>query len=357
MALAVSLTALFLFGVHSAQAVTLIPPSLEFNLNPGKPYETIVKLFNEEERQLKLYTQVSSFSAKDESGVPKYDLSDATTSGLSSWIQVDKGPLTIDPGERIEVPIKINAPATAEPGGHYAVLFFSENPPEEAQITIGTKLGVLLLARVSGEVVEVGSIKQFAVDSNGLITRLPVNFFVRFENSGNVHLRPTGTISISNMFKKNVAEIEVNQKKSAALPNAIRRYDASWDGSDTSAIDSAGTSFWSAFQNERKHFAFGKYTAHLSLVAGQENSMNKTATVAFWVFPWHVITVYGIVLIIIILALWFLIKQYNSWLINKTLQAKESAKSEGEPKQQQPPKQDKQTQKQTDKDQQQEEKK
>ena len=310
-----------IIGVKTAHALTLIPPSLEFDLTPAKEYSTSVKLFNEEEKTITLYSQVAPFGAKDENGNPAFDFN-APIQGLSSWITVDKGPFVIHAGERIEVTIKVNPPTNAEPGGQYSAVFFSENPPDKGQVTIGSKLGVLLLSRVAGDVVEKGSVKEFSVDtSNGMLRRLPINFVVRYENTGNVHLRPIGNVSIKNMFGHDVATLEVNPEKGATLPDSIRRYDVTWS-SKSEALTIKGNAwqqFWQRYSNEKNNLAYGRYVAKLDLTAGTVGAVASTSTVVFWVFPWHIILVDAIVLIAIIIALIFLIRWYNKWLIKRAM--------------------------------------
>lgn len=320
-----------IFFVKAANALTLIPPSLEVDLIKGQTYQTSVKLFNEEEKQLTLYSSTANFGAKDETGNPGFNFN-APIEGLSSWIQVDKGPFVIKAGERIEIPIKIITPANAEPGGQYSAVFFSENPPDKAQIAIGSKLGVLVLARVAGEVVEKGSIKEFMVDTTaGMLRRLPINFIIRYENTGNVHLRPTGNVLIKNMWGHEVANLEVNPEKGATLPKTIRRYDVTWESKNTfvAASGNPWQQFWKKYSNEKKNLAYGKYTAKLDLTAGVNDGVVSTSAITFWIFPWHIILVDGVILIAIIVLLILLIRQYNKWLIKRAMVLAQKA-SQGE---------------------------
>jgi hypothetical protein len=47
---------------------------------------------------------------------------------LSAWISGPES-VTVGPGESREVAIKIAIPANAEPGGHFAAVFFQTTPP------------------------------------------------------------------------------------------------------------------------------------------------------------------------------------------------------------------------------------
>jgi len=311
----------FLF-IPVSRAITLIPPHLEIGLIPGQSLQTSIKLFNESQEVLQLYTETASFHAKGETGQPEFDFDSPTDEGLSSWIEVEKGPIILNPGERYEVPVKIHPPANADPGGHYASVFFTTSPPEagEGQVRIASKVGTLLLTRVEGDVIEKGSIAEFGLGKGKMtFNRLPIDFFVRFQNSGNVHLRPSGQIGIKSMFGKEVGSVEVNASKGATLPKTTRKYDAVWEKAQ---LKGAGGSFFQKFfneyANERSNFGFGKYTAKVSIHAGT-NSIDDTATVSFWVVPWRILLVWTIVGILGLIFLILLIKRYNTWIRKKAV--------------------------------------
>jgi hypothetical protein len=304
----------------AVQALTLIPPSMEFQVSPGERYTTSVKLHNETQNALTLYTEVAPFTAEGETGDPAFNF-DAPAADLTKWIEIQAGPIVLEPGARAEIPVAVNVPADAEPGGHYAGIFFSTQPPEAeegGQIGIGTKLGTLVLASVEGDVVEAGQIAQFGLAEGTSIGRLPATFFTRFENTGNVHLRPTGTITVQNMLGSTAAQLEVNPGGGATLPETVRRYESVWEKAQVQeAAGGAWTRFRMELANERKNFAFGKYTATLALTAGSVNQISGSAQISFWVVPWRVLTVSGIALALLIILVVLLVKRYNSWVIKR----------------------------------------
>lgn len=305
-------------GANAASALTVTPPLSELDLTPGETTKTKIKLYNETDAAVALYSEVVNFGAAGETGTPTYDFGSEKI-GLSVWIDVTPGPVHIEPGNSAEVAVTINTPADAEPGGHYAVVFFSENPPSDgSQVAIGTKVGTLYLADVDGDVTENAEISEFGTGASSY-NRLPVDFFVRFHNTGSVHLRPTGQIQIKNMFGKLCDPVEVNVTQSATLPGQIRKYEAKWE---KAMVDSSQTSsiggFFQEYKNELHNFGFGRYTATVVMTAQATNSaIQKTATTQFWVIPWHVLLVDGLVLIAIILLLIFVIRKYNTWIIKK----------------------------------------
>ncbi len=312
------------FVVQNAQAITIIPPSFEFQVKPGETIKTKIKLFNEEQQAKQLYSDVTNFTAQGETGNPQFDLK-AQRVDLSAWIDVGPGPYPMQAGDRIEVPITINVPKDAEPGGHYAAVFFTTKPPdteESGSIGIASAIGSLFLVRVEGEIREQGSLIEFSVaEGKTLFSRAPIDFFVRFSNTGNVHLRPTGTLTIKNMFGGTSDTIDVNPGKGATLPGQIRKYEVKWErGQVQAGTGSAWSDFWKEFSNEWNNFAIGKYTASLALTYGITPAGNASGELDFWVLPWHVLLVSLFTLAIVVVLLIFFIKRYNAWIIRKAKQ-------------------------------------
>lgn len=306
------------FSIPSAQAITLIPPTLELGLTPGQVANTVIKLFNETPDTLQLFTEARNFTAKDDTGQPEFDF-DAEPLGLSTWMDVEAGPITLESGERYEVAVTINPPTDADPGGHYAALFFTSAAPEDGQVKVASKIGTLILANVEGDIAEAGNISEYIVEEGkSMFNRLPVGFMARFQNTGNVHLKPTGNIEIKNTFGSITDTLEFNASKGATLPQTTRKYEVVWEkGVVNTATGNAWSDFWQEYGNERNNFAFGKYTAVLTITAGTNDLVTDTAEVGFWVLPWRVILVWGLIIVVGILLIIWIFKRYNAWIIKK----------------------------------------
>ncbi len=305
----------------SAHALTLIPPSIEVDLSPGVTYSDNIKLFNETDHDITLYTEITNFTASEDGSKPQYEFGVELTD-VATWIKVEEGPIVLAPKERKEIPYTINPPENAEAGGHYAIIFFSDNPPqkkEAGKIQIGSKLGSLILAKVAGEVNEMGAIESFSTaDSKSVFNHLPVDFTLAFHNSGNVHLRPSGTIEIKNTFGKTVRTLDINAESSATLPDSTRTYKTTWEESAVlHTTDNWFGRFWEEVKNEQANFALGHYSATASLLAGQNNQITQQATVSFWVIPWRLLSIYSIATIIVLLVCVRMIKGYNRWIIRR----------------------------------------
>ena len=301
-------------GGHTAHALTVSPAKIEINADPGTVVSGEFLVVNEEGDLKTFYTSSENFQAQGETGAPNF-----TTDGgdLASWVTVAPQ-VMLNKGEQKKIPFTITVPAKAEAGGHFAAIFLSTAPPHGAvnQVSVGAKIGILILLHVSGPIKEGGGLLDFSTLNNKhLFTSLPVSFTYRFNNSGNDRVKPTGTLVIRDTLWLTSAELSGNPSEGNILPNSTRKFDLVWQG-DQPAPD-APLGFFGSVKNEWQHFAFGFYTAHLALTYGSKPD-TATASVSFFVLPWHL----SIVVLLILLVLMFIlsrgVKRYNRWIIRKS---------------------------------------
>jgi hypothetical protein len=252
--------------------LTITPPFFELNLSPGEFWSSGIKVVNPNAGDLHIYATIMDFEAQGEEGhgrfVPVQNGEDKANS-LASWIKLDKQELVVKKGDSAEVPFTLQVPKDASPGGHYGAILIGTNPANanEPGLKISSFISSLFFVRVSGNVNELGDIREFSADKM-FYSEPNANFVVRFENSGNVHLHPEGDITIYNMWGKEQGRIFVNNESGFGnvMPRSIRKFNFDWSG-------------------EQKLSDFGRYTAILTLAYGEDARHNVSAKVYFWVVP------------------------------------------------------------------------
>jgi hypothetical protein len=270
---ALAYTQVFAQSNPNAITISISPPVFELSANPGEKIKNEIRVTNLSDKSLEIFVDKRNFTALGEEG--GVDLTEDDTSySLASWVSVDKSKVVI-PANKSEVfKFTISVPANAEPGGHFGSLVFKTQAKTNEGNTgaaVGQEVGALLLVKIAGDIREEVSVASFETQK-GLYEKGPVTFDTRAENTGNVHLKPRGTITITNIFGGEVATIQLDERN--VLPGAIRKVETEWNDSS---------------------LRFGRYNATLSLVYGAEGTIVNSST-SFFIFPYKLVLAVLVVL-------------------------------------------------------------
>ncbi len=279
-----------LFFPFLSRALTVGPPKLEYSVNPGDVMEGKLFLMNERDETQTFYPNFEKFIEVD--GEKKFLSGEPST--LADWFRAEPS-VTLKAKEQRYIPFSFKVPLDAPPGGHFAVIWWSTAPPGASgeRTSIVVRAGILVFLRVSGDIKEDAKILNFSA-SGRLLDKLPTSFNIEFQNDGNVYLKPSGEITIKNIFGGTRAVLAFNSKGTQVLPQSKKGIAESWEGG----------------------FGFGFYTANLSAVYG-ESSKKISEKFGFFVFPWKIVL--GIIIAGFVL-IWGVkkgIKKYNQWVIKK----------------------------------------
>jgi hypothetical protein len=216
----------------------------------------------------------------------------------SSWIEVAPADFILQPRERKEIEITIKTPKNAEPGGHYAAVYFQPLVPVETlspqTAYLSARVGTLIFLVTKGDIVEKGAISD--LKTAGFQERSPVDFKVDFKNQGNIHLLPQGIVEILNWQGKKIAS--VNLKPEVVLPKTAKSFRVSW----------------------QKKYLIGKFFAVAEVTYGSEHLKLKTERIEFWVIPWLQLVLLFILLTLIII--FFILVKTRIFLAAKVLLGK-----------------------------------
>ena len=293
-----------------ANALTVSPVKIELRGDPGQKLEGTIELFNEQAEAKTFFTSFENFESRGDSGAPYFT---GSGSGLATWLSVP-AEITIGTGERAELPYTITIPQEAKPGGYFAAIFLGTEPPRGTgggEVTIGGKIGVLILLRVNGEVEESAGLIDFgAKDGKKFFTSTPVYFEYGFNNTGGDRVVPRGEISIRNSLRLRSATLLANEREGNVLPDSTRRFEIVWE-EDPQRKDGDGN-FFDVVGRQLRNFHFGWYTAKLSVAWGAE-SQTAHATYHFFIFPWQLLLSFAV----LVLVVWLLMKRYNRYVISR----------------------------------------
>ena len=289
------------------QALEIAPPVLNLRGDAGTSVKGTINLRDVSPNSLIVTNQINDFTAQGEDGIPKLLLDEGESSPYSmrSWFR-PIGQITLKSKQIRALPLTIDIPKTAAPGGYYAVVRFSASAPgiDSSGVSLSASIGALVFLRVNGDAQEKLSIAGFNTVTNqnkpkSLFEGIPILFAVRVKNEGNVHEQPAGRIMITDMFGKTIAGLNVNLPPRNVLPGSIRRFETPLDKT--------------VIGNK---MLFGRYTAKLELTYGA-NKQTLTKTTTFWVIPVSLIIGIIVALIALFFGLRFMIKRYNRAVIKK----------------------------------------
>lgn len=258
--------------------ISVSPTVFELSANPGDSVANSFRIINGTDQELTLQATPKNFTASGEEGA--VDLTEEETSfSLASWISVEPRQVIIPARGSQTFDFNIDVPANAEPGGHFGSVIVSTQPisVDATGAAVSQEAGPLILVSVAGDIQRGGQIEQFGAQKTFWETG-PVAFDTRVKNQGNVHFKPSGTITVKNMFGNEVTTIDLEERN--VLPGTIRKLTNEW---------SPG-------------FAVGRYTADLTVVFDDGQSVD-TASASFIIFPWKVIlpALIGVILLIFLL--------------------------------------------------------
>ena len=290
------------FTVVNAQdmgdlTLSITPPLIKNNVSPGQVWRSAIKVVNNNAVAVEVYTEVVDFRSNNENGKVEFirdqgQLDLYKNHLLSQWVDIDSGPYSITPGQSADIPFTVVVPETADPGGHYAAILVGTKPPVEtgggSSIKVSSQLASLILLRINGEEKEEGQIREFST-SEKFYFNPRVNFKLRFENTGNVHLLPRGEIRVENIFgeEKGTIKLNHNTEFGNVLPEGIRAWNFEW-------------------QSEKGLSNMGRYRATLVLSYGEKASETIEQVLYFWVvYPKVLLITVGSVLFIVLLIIFF----------------------------------------------------
>lgn len=293
---------MFVVSTVRVSAMTVSPVLYDLSVDPGQIIEREIEIKNDSKVISSYELSSEDFISEGEEGGQRY-LNDSSRKDLASWMSWNGVPIVIQPGASVRTVVKITIPNTATAGGHYATIFATKIQGDQIKDSVGfsEQIGVLFLVRVSGELTERASVNSFHLRAEkNRLNRLPVLFDLRIKNGGSTHVRPSGSIVITNAIGKVIQVLPINSSQGAILPNGIRHFEVRWGS--VSLASNQDKRFWNEVKREWSGFAFGKYTAELRATYGDRAQPLERARISFWVIPWHLMIV-GVGTIIVLIAL------------------------------------------------------
>jgi hypothetical protein len=265
------------------------PGRTELFLSPGDQYSQEVIVTNASGVKKMINISVEDMEGTNNADTPFNFLGEQTGPySVKDYVKPEVDQVLLDPGQRLRLQAEISIPQNAEPGDlDGAIMVAASNVDQTNQsvangnagagLKVITRVASLLFITVKGDALQNGSLDSFTTSHN-FYENGPVSFEIIAKNGGNVHLTPSGAISIKNVFGQEVGQKDI--EPFFTLPKSTKTREIAWNS----------------------NFLIGRYTAALSLSRGYSDIVD-TMSYSFWVIPWKIISIALIILILIVLFL------------------------------------------------------
>lgn len=242
------------------------PTKVELTLQPGQSAVRQITIVNRTGKNVMASFSMEDFEgSRDPAESHRLMGADDSTWGARLWMKPELEAIELEHGETLTFDVRVQVPLDAEPGGHYAAVLAlaEEREVPEGGVQLKGRVTALFLITVPGDIDSRGNLNDPEVP---LISSYgPTTIGLVFNNLGNIHQSPSGTITITNILGQQVAEIPV--KEWVILPESARRTQIEWPGK------------W--------HLGPYKVTARISY--GEANSETLYTTSTMWFIPWQLI--------------------------------------------------------------------
>lgn len=292
-------------AAQSGQQLSISPALFEIAVVPGQSWQSTIKVVNSNSQPLTIYVEPVNFAPRGEGGdgslLPVLE-SERDGTSVAEWITLESASYDIGPESSAGVKFTLNVPDDAAPGGHFAAFKVGTRPPNQdgrTELRTAQILTSLFFVRVAGDVTEQGTVREFR-PQHWFQTQPEATLELRFENTGNVHLRPQGDIIIKNMWGQERGIIPINRQGhfGNVLPESIRKFTFTWRG-------------------EQSLSDMGRYSAEVTLVYGNDARQFVTTATNFWVVPVvPVLSALAVIGITLALIVW-LIRLYVRMLLGR----------------------------------------
>lgn len=290
---------------------TVSPVTLNLETDEGKAITAQIKIRNNGTMAERIKLTLATFTADETGNKPRLIIPKGDEDYLQ-WLSFGESEFTVEAGEWKTVPVTFSPPPGAVLSHYYSILVARAEETQYTETTVNAMPAILVLTTInSPNAKRQLGVADFKVKSS-VVEYLPQTFTIAIKNDGNVHLPPNGTIFIDGEGKKDVAILPINAAGKVVLPETKRDFEVVWDDGfpvyapktdgNAQVKDEKGNQLFGLSFDVSKltKIRFGKYTAHLLMVYDNgERDVPIESQVSFWVIPWKVLLVAGLLIVIL----------------------------------------------------------
>ncbi len=275
-------------------SLTVSPVTLNVQTDPGVPKDIEVKIRNNGTQEESVRIRIGTFRA-DATGNKPIFVDGKPEDVYLSWLQITKDSILIQGGEWKTIPLTFSPPKDAALSYYYTIIVErSVAAKSDGNTSIAGAPAILLLANVNSPFAKRELALQGFSVRRPIVEFLPQEFIVTIQNTGNVHVTPTGNVFIDGRGEKDLAVMALNPNQATILPDSTRTYSIKWNEGFPNYVTKQENGKETGERlnvdfSTTDTFRIGRYTAHLLLVYDNgERDVPVESFVSFWVIPWRI---------------------------------------------------------------------
>lgn len=201
----------------AGQGLEISPPTQELTVDPGETRNITATIRNRSNSSLPIKVRIEDFTASGEEG--QIAITQAGDYSVTTWTALSPTSFTLSPNAEREVTATITVPKDAA-GGRYGSFVFGVKPetPTGGAAALSQQIASLFLLRISGPVSENVLLDSFDAPMYSEFGPIPLS--LRFTNSGNVHSKVYGVITVYDVLGRKIDDVVVQGTN--VFPNARR---------------------------------------------------------------------------------------------------------------------------------------
>ena len=195
----------------SAHCFNVSTNRIEISVPPSVVYEGDITVTNTEKKELEFKLRTENWFAAGQG------LAEEKTN-VSKWLKISPLEFELRANEAKKTHFTVTIPRDTR--GELSAMIFIDGKPKmttEAAVGINTSIGIPIYAMIKGTERFKASVEDLEVKNNS-----PLELNIKIKNSGNVHIRPDGVISIKTKGGKKLFTVPLNEYHYPILPDSSR---------------------------------------------------------------------------------------------------------------------------------------
>jgi hypothetical protein len=285
---------LFNFSATTALAakVTVRPFLIDEVLEQRETLSRDITVKNEADSRLNVYATVNEITVDTEGQIKDFvsPMSSDRTNTVTSWVEITRARIQIDPGETATVPLTLRIHPQAEVGEYHFFIGMvpAPNQPEADSIALrGDADGVIVKIVIDDKTAASLNIINFDI-KRFIYTTKPEEIQIEIENSGDAPSIPRGEIIFYDFRGEEVTSLIVNSQQNTITPNGKLTIVETLPNIDK----------------------IGRFKAALTIQYNDDYKAVVFDTVQFYIIPYHLIAFLVICILLLSAFLTFVIRYF-----------------------------------------------